>query len=153
MRCAVKVFLAILLGMAVLATLIVTACFMVRPKGPRYFIHMGNRTPQMLGDVGVYYGAKIAAIKGDLVPGGYATVGFVTLPVPEEATVTWTEKSGVHHAPKVNLAGIVPTCPRNVNIWFIIDKDGSVTVRSVSTDDREANQALLITLNPYREKR
>jgi hypothetical protein len=145
-----KVFLGVALGVAVLAALILAACTIIAPKGPRYTICMANRTRHRFDNVWVYYGTEIAAAPGKLLPGGYATYGFVTLPVPEEAVVTWA-LDGVHYAPKVKLEGIVPRCPRHINIWFIIEEDSSVTVKNVSDADRATNQSLLKTLLDYRE--
>jgi hypothetical protein len=147
-----KLLLGILLGVAVLAVAIVIVCTVATSKRPRYYIIMANRTHQQFDDVAVYYGDEIAATKGLLVKGGKAGYGFVTLPVPEEATVTWTEENGVHHAPKVKLAGIVPPSPRNIDIWFIIEEDGSVTVKSVRDDDRATSQSVGKTLVEVRNK-
>jgi hypothetical protein len=99
---------------------------------------MVNRTPRDLKGVRVYFGGEMAAHAGSLVKGGLASYGYVTLPIPEEAEVRWIDQ-GVKHAPKIKLAGLVPSNPFDVNIYFIIEDDGSVTVKTVSCDDREGN--------------
>jgi hypothetical protein len=120
-----------------------------KPKGPRYEICVGNRTRHRLDDVWVYYGTEIAAAPGGLVAGGRKTYAIVTLPVPDEATITWVQEN-VRHSPKVKLVG-VPRCPRDLNLWFIVNEDGSVEVAAVRYDDLGANVALAKTLLPYRE--
>jgi hypothetical protein len=80
----------------------------------------------------------MAAMKGHLGRGGLASYGYITLPIPAEAEVRW-EDQGVRHAPKVKLEGIVPDNPVDWNIYFIIEKDGSVTVGTAPSSDRAAN--------------
>jgi hypothetical protein len=102
---------------------------------------MLNRTSHVFEGVGVYFDGKMAAMKGHLVSGGLASYGVVTLPIPAAAEVRWDD-NGVHHVPKVKLEGRVPNNPIDWNIYFIIEKDGTVTVASVSSDDRAGNQQL-----------
>jgi hypothetical protein len=140
-----KPVLGILLGVAVLAALAL-AVRTILPAQPYYYIHMANGTRHDLDNVGVYYGDRMAAEKGILTKGNYATYGPVTMPVPEEAIVTWSRDTGVHryppeHSLKVKMAGIVPPRPRDVNIYFIIEADGTVTVKMVESDDLNANIA------------
>jgi hypothetical protein len=150
----------VLIGIVLLVVAIAGTILVLRAAGPprhrvarsSYAIVMANRTHLQLDDVGVYYGEQVAAMKGLLVKGGNAGYGIVTLPVPEEATVTWTEESGVHHAPKVKLAGIVPPSPRDMDIWFIIEEDGSVTVKCVPANDHDASVSLLKTLVEVRKR-
>lgn len=149
-----KVVVGIVLAMAVyvgfrVVSYVVTRA--MRPIRPRYTIVVANRTHHTLEDVWVYYGVKIAAAPGHIVPGGRKTYAIVTLPMPEEATVTWVEES-VKHAPKVNPLGTVPLCPIDLHVWFIINDDASVEVAVVRDGDRDAHIALSKTLLPYREQ-
>jgi hypothetical protein len=74
-----------------------------------------------------------------LVKDGYATFGFVYKPVPAEAEVRWDEwPRGAHHAPRVNLEGIVPRDFTEGIIYFIIKPDRSVVVKPDASDDRKA---------------
>jgi hypothetical protein len=112
---------------------------------------MVNRTPRDLDGVDVYFGDKMAAEKGPLVKGGLASYGYVTLPIPEEAQVRWIDQ-GVRHEPKVKLTGLVPSHPFDVNIYFIIEDDGSVTVKTVSCDDRKGNLEARKGIEKLRDK-
>jgi hypothetical protein len=148
-----KTFLTILLGVGVLAALTV-GCGTMLPATPYYYIYMANRTPHDLDDVGVYYGKKMAAEAGRTGKGGYATYGPLTIPVPDEAVVTWSKDIGFHryppeHSITVKLAGIVPPRPRDMNVWFLIEEDGSVTVKCAHEDDHAVNDPLGRSLLPY----
>jgi hypothetical protein len=112
---------------------------------------MVNRTPRDFDGVRVYFGGEMAAQAGSLVKGGKATYGYVTLPIPEEAEVRWTDQ-GVKHAPKVKLAGLVPSHPFDVNIYFIIEDDGSVTVKTVACNDLDANVEATKGIEKLRDK-
>jgi hypothetical protein len=141
---------------------------------------MVNRTHRDLYGVAVYFNGRKAAEKGYTVKGGLASVGFVFLPIPEEAEVRWIDEAknsspkpqiakndyspeavarlrqwvehGEHHSPKVKLTGIVPEDPAHMNIYFIIEEDGSVTVKCVRFDDREANMDARKGLEKLRDK-
>ncbi len=98
----------------------------------------------------------MAAEKGILTKGNYASDGPVTMPVPEEAIVTWSRDTGVHryppeHSLKVKLAGIVPERPRDVNIYFIIGIDESVTVKMIPDDDLQGNLAAMAPVEQVRK--
>jgi hypothetical protein len=105
----------------------------------RYFIGMLNNTGRDLAGVGVYYGNKMAADKGVLVARGLATYGFVPLAIPKEAIVKWIDR-GVEHAATVGLQGIPSEFGRKETgmLYFIIEPNGSVTVRTADHGDIEA---------------
>jgi hypothetical protein len=122
-------------------------------RGPRYYLVAANRTHHRLTNIWVYYDTTIAAAPGDLVPGGLSSYGPIGLPIPQEAIVNWTDANGVHHSPRVRLAGNVPRRPRSQQIWLIIEEDETVTVRMLPIHDVEANAALVrAMLLPYRQK-
>ena len=146
---------------ALFAVLLTAGCGKGRPG---YHIAMVNRTPRDLWGVDVYFDGRMAAEKGYLPAGGLASYGFVFQPVPQEAEVHWIDESknpsakpqiaknpeavarlrqwvekGQHNSPKVKLTGIVPNDPAHMNIYFIIEQNGSVTVKCVPSDDLEAN--------------
>jgi hypothetical protein len=106
----------------------------------RYTIVMVNRTYRNLSGVGVFYGKRMAAFKGPLVKGGRAGYGFVSLPVPEQAQVEWTEV-GKPRSVTVKLDGIVPSHPVGMYVFFIIERDGSVTVQVCKNEDLVATSS------------
>ncbi len=142
----------ILLALAAFAALLTLAGIVAMWRRPDYDITTANRTHYELDDVWVFYGTKIAAAPGRLVPGGQKSYGPIGLPVPEEATVTWRDQNGIQHSPKARLAGIVPRAPRVQKIWLVVEEDGTITVRMVRHDDIEANADMIRSLKPYREK-
>ncbi len=105
----------------------------------RYFIGMLNNTGRDLDGVGVYYGNQMAAAAGGLVARGLATYGFVPLAIPKEAIVKWIDR-GVEHAATVGLQGIPSEFGRKETgmLYFIIEPNGSVTVRTADHGDIEA---------------
>lgn len=135
-----------------LAIALICGCGPFTSSRPKYTIYMANRTPRDLDGVCVYYGGRMAASKGILVAGGKATYGPVTLPIPDEAEVRWIDGE-VSHAPKVQLSGIVPEVRRDVNIWFIIEDDASITLKVGQEDDIDENVNLGKTLLPYHKKK
>ena len=58
----------------------------------------------------------------------------IPFPVPAEADVQWTEL-GKQRAQTVKLEGIVPRCPKNMMVYFFIQRDGLVTVKMVPHGD------------------
>lgn len=111
-------------------------------------INIANMTHQDLRNVGVYFGAKMAAGRGILVHGGLSTYAAITLPIPDKAEVRW-EVNGVQHSSKVLLLDVIPPAPEDMNIWFFIQEDGDVTVKAVDGKDRAANQELGKKLRPF----
>lgn len=121
-------------------------------RRPRYTICMANCTHQDFSNVAVYYREKMAAAAGLLVKGGLATYGILSLPIPEEATVTWRDEKGENHEPSVKLVGVVPPMPKDQTIYFIIEEDASVTVKCLHNKDFEGDLALLQPLIAIRNE-
>jgi hypothetical protein len=134
-----KMILWIAFGAIVLALLVLVTNSIVQSKHrPHYTVIVANRTKEDLQGVAVFYGKQMITCPNFLVKSGRAGEGIITTPPPEEAIVCWTIK-GVNHAPKVKLSGIVSPVPQHVNIWFVIEEDGSVTVKEIRDDDLDAD--------------
>ena len=162
---------------AVLAVLAIPGCGKQRPG---YHIVMINRTHRDLYGMAVYFDGKMAAEKGYTAKGGLASYGFVFLPIPDDAEVRWIDEAknpsskpqiakndytpeavdrlkrwidqGEHHSLRVKLTGTVPEDPAHMNIYFIIEEDGTVTVKCVRSDDRAANMEARKGIEKLREK-
>jgi hypothetical protein len=111
---------------------------MIGTRRTHHDVGFVNRTGHILNGVCVYYATKMAAAAGVLVDGGRATFNFVALPIPAEAEVRWNE-NGVPHAVKVRLAGVVPHGFVDGTIYFIIQQDGSVSVKPIEPGDIDGN--------------
>jgi hypothetical protein len=138
-------------SVAAVAILIALGRMGCRMSSPRYFIYMVNRTPREFEGVGVYFAGKMAAEKGHMVKGGLASYGYVTLPIPAEAEVRWDDR-GVHHAPMIKLQGVVPDHPVGLDLYFIIEEDGSVTVKCVRFDDVDGKVEATNGIQKFRGK-
>lgn len=103
-----------------------------------YALFMTNRTHQDLDGASVDFGGQPAAQFGSLPRGGLGSYDHVILPIPAEAEVRWSDR-GVRHDLKVQLRGAVPVFPDGMNIYFIVEEDGSVTVKVAGKHDRDAN--------------
>jgi hypothetical protein len=141
----------IIWSVAAVAILIALGRMGCRESSPRYFIYMVNRTPHEFEGVSVYFAGKMAAECGNMVKGGLASYGFVTLPIPAEAQVRWDDR-GVHHAPTVKLQGVVPDHPVGLDLYFIIEEDGSVTVKCVRFDDVDGKVEATNGIQKFRGK-
>jgi hypothetical protein len=144
-----KVFVAMVIGVAIVVGIMVSASYFERP---RYYIVVANRTKKWFNDVWVNFGSDIAAATGGSVPGGKASYGPVSLPIPDEALVRWTEENGLQHTLKVKLTGLVPPAPKGVDIYFIIEEDSSVTVKCIRSDDLPTSQSVGKTLVEIRNR-
>ena len=138
-----------LLPILLLIPLVLVGCG--KSGRPRYTIYMVNRTPRDFEGVAVYFDNKLAADKGSLVKGGCASFGYVTLPIPAEAEVRWIDQ-GAKHAPRVKLEGRVPANPIEMNIYFIIENDESVTVAAVGQSDSDGNFEVTKGIEKLRDK-
>jgi hypothetical protein len=136
----------LLFGVFLVLALLALALAVRGGRRPRYIIGMLNETGHTLDRVGVYYGRRMAAAGGRLVPGGYATFGFVTMPIPPAAELRWLQ-NGVEHAAQVKLLGIVPPGFTDGNVYFIFKVDGSLDVKTAKSHDREANNQILDELH------
>jgi hypothetical protein len=117
--------------------LVLTGCAQPRlSAGIEYDIGFLNKTGRDLGGVCVYYGKVEAAAKGSLVKCGEATFGAVTLPVPPEAEMRWTD-NGQQHSVKVKLPGAVPKrLTYEWTLYFVINRDGTVQSKALKDGDK-----------------
>jgi hypothetical protein len=153
-----KILVGVAVGLAVLIAVFVAWVITARATTACYYIVMANRTHRDFEGAEVYYEKRLAAEGGRMVSGALHGYGPVTLPVPDEALVVWSVDTGRHRYPpehevKVKLSGLVPKRPRNIDIWCIIEEDGSVTVTCVGKNDLAASVRLAKTLDPYLKKR
>ncbi|HTS18800.1 MAG TPA: hypothetical protein VMP11_14595 [Verrucomicrobiae bacterium] len=108
----------------------------LRPKG-EYRLGVVNKTGHDLGGVSVSYGDQKVGAIGDLL--ARVRVDYsdpLTLPIPAEAELRWTENSA-SHAVKAKLEGV----PKGFEgrIFFVIKGDGNVEVHPVKKgDDKSA---------------
>lgn len=116
-----------------------------------YALLMANRTHQEFEAASVYFGKREAAGFGSLPPGGVHGYEHLILPIPPEAEVYWTDR-GARKSRTVKLRGVVPDYPNDMNIYFIVENDGSVTVTAVEYRDVEANVKALKGIQELRRK-
>lgn len=121
--------------------------------GQRYYLGYVNKSGRVLEDVRVYYGNIQIGGTGDLVKGGTATEGIITLPIPAEAEIRWIDK-GITNAVKVPLQRTVPK--RLTSAWtlhFVFNQNGSVHAKAIKDNDNAAKAELWKGLRPDGEYR
>jgi cytochrome c-type biogenesis protein CcmE len=114
----------------------------VRPKG-EYRLAFINKTGGDLGDVSAYYGAERVAIVRGLPT--RAKLGYsdpLTLSIPSELEVRWTEKAA-DHAVRVRLEGVVPKGYAEGTIFLIIKAADNVEVKPIKWGDNEGSIRLV----------
>ncbi len=113
-----------------------------RPKG-EYDFGFVNKTSRDLHAVSVYYGNQQVGIAGDIlarVKVGYSS--HLTLPIPSEAKVQWTEDDA-SHAVRVKLEDVVPQGYAEGTIFFIIESNDIIVTKPIKWDDDQGGSNLV----------
>ena len=93
-----------------------------------YAVVVANDGTEYIPDVGITYGKRTIQF-GNVVPNGSKGYGTVTLPIPEEVTIVWKQKSGQAFQKQVLVKSLIPNPSRfEGDIWLRLQDDGSITV-------------------------
>jgi hypothetical protein len=112
-------------------------CLMGWNGGPKYFIAEKNASGHELMDLKVLFGnfivggAHYFAAK-DLTENWHFTAPGIPYPITDKALVKWKDPEGKAHIQEVNLKNQLPKKMDGIVIVFIIHKDDTVTVQTMT---------------------
>jgi hypothetical protein len=129
---------------------ILQGCALTTKTQPEYFVRILNKSGRDLDDVGVYFDGKPAARPGMLVKTGEASEGPVTLPVPPQATVQWTDDK-VKHTAVAEIKDVPSSMTSEWILYFVIGKDSTLEAKAVRWDDAAARAKIAEGLRPAGE--
>lgn len=93
-----------------------------------YGVIVANDGTEYIPDVGIIYGKRTIQF-GNVVPNGSKGYGTVTIPIPEEVTIVWKQKSGREFEKQVLVKSLIPRPSKFTgDIWVRLQDDGSVTL-------------------------
>ncbi len=93
-----------------------------------YGVVVANDGTEQIPDAGITYGKHTLRF-GNVMPKGSTGYGTVTLPIPDEVTVVWRQKSGREFEKQVLVKSLVPRPSKFTgDIWLRLKDDGSVTL-------------------------
>ncbi|MBN1867985.1 hypothetical protein JW916_11915 [Candidatus Sumerlaeota bacterium] len=118
----------------------------IQAESGYYYLGFLNKTGNELNDVEAYFGKTLVASRLQLLRGQQPTEGPETLPIPKEAEVRW-ERDGRRHVVRAKLEGVVPK-GLDGTIYFVFNADGTVDVKPVGWDDRDAYHELVKGMRP-----
>ena len=93
-----------------------------------YGVVIANDGKEQIPDAGITYGKDTLRF-GNVMPKGSKGYGTVTLPIPDEVTIVWKQKSGREFEKRVFVKSLIPNPSKFTgDIWLRLQDDGSVTV-------------------------
>jgi hypothetical protein len=117
----------------------------------RYNISILNKTGVNIDDIAIYSGNKTWGMPTSVIAHGETTQGWVIDPIPSQVDFNMSI-CGEHKTITVSLNAI-PKYFRNGTIYFIVNNDGSVQVRTLKNGDMEGYKELIKGLRPEGEYR
>ena len=117
----------------------------LRPEG-EYKIGVANKTEHDLGAVSIFYGSQEVGFVGNVpareVWAGVGYSDFLTLPIPPEVELRWTE-DGTSHTVEVKLDGSVPKGYSKGTVFFVFTNAGTIEVTPIKWGDEVGIAELL----------
>jgi len=106
----------------------------------KYGVAIKNETGEAIDDVDLTFGGFKSAAGGYVADNGFAFDLDVPRPVPDKARLAWKGASGAARMKEVDVLPLMPKSMDGITIFFVIHKDGNVTVTPLTKDEQRAGK-------------